>query len=251
MLKTERINNINEYVHTHQTVSLDTLMTIFNVSKNTIRRDIQQLVKTGAVKKIYGGVSAVRTHSELLPFTERTDKNHHAKKKIASLAAPYLKNGDVVFIDSGTTTAELIHYINDLDLTIVTNNIPFILEALPYENLTIYSIGGQLNRKTNSFAGFESIELLQNYNINKAFIASTGLSLQNGVTNSSPAESMIKSTAVKRSSRVFLMVDSSKFDTYALTTFCPLKDIDTIITNQKPTDTYLDYANEYGIDIVF
>ncbi|KRN85484.1 hypothetical protein IV75_GL002986 [Carnobacterium maltaromaticum] len=73
MLKSQRIQKIKEYVNAHQTVSLDKLMEEFQVSKNTIRRDVQYLVRNEELKKVYGGVSTI--HSELIPYTERADKN--------------------------------------------------------------------------------------------------------------------------------------------------------------------------------
>lgn len=249
MLKSQRIQKIKEYVNAHQTVSLDKLMEEFQVSKNTIRRDVQYLVRNEELKKVYGGVSTI--HSELIPYTERADKNQSKKQKIAELAATFIKNGDVIFLDSGTTTSELIPFIKHLDLTIVTNNITIIVECLAYENLTVFSTGGMLERKTNSFAGFKSLELLKSYNINKAFMAATGISISNGVTNSSPSESSIKTTVVDRSSEVFLLVDDSKFDRYALTTYCDLKTIPMIITNEEPNEHYMTYGKEHGVTFLY
>jgi DeoR family myo-inositol catabolism operon transcriptional repressor len=248
MIKTQRINQIKEYVYEHESVSLDELVEHFGVSKNTIRRDIQQLVDSGVLKKVYGGVSV--NHSKLVVFNERKDQNLTKKKEIGRLAAEFVEDGDVIFIDSGTTTLEMLPYIKSKHLTVITNNFDFIYEAKPYPSLTIFSTGGIFERKTNSFVGFQSVEPLQRYNINKAFIASTGISVENGVTNSSPLETEIKNTVVKKSLKVFLLIDDSKFDKSALTTFCSLSDIDYIVTNSKPSEKYNQYALQHQITIV-
>ncbi len=248
MIKSQRINQIKEYVFEHESVSLEELVERFDVSMNTIRRDVKDLVDSGVLRKVYGGVSV--NHSTLVVFDERKDRNLTKKQEIGRLAAQFVEDGDVIFVDSGTTTLELLPYISQKQLTVVTNNFDFIHQAKAYPGLTLFSTGGMFERKTDSFVGFQSIELLKKYNINKAFVASTGISLTNGVTNSSPLETDLKSTVVQKSLNVFLMIDDSKFDKYALTTYCSLSDIDYLVTNMMPNEAYVQYARENRIQIV-
>lgn len=248
MIKSQRINQLKEYVFEHESVSLEELVGHFNVSMNTIRRDVKDLVDSGVFRKVYGGVSV--NHSTLVVFDERKDRNLTKKQEIGRLAAQQIENGDVIFIDSGTTTIEMLPFLGQKQLTVVTNNFDFIHQAKPYPGLSIFSTGGMFERKTDSFVGFQSIELLKKYNINKAFVASTGVSLTNGVTNSSPLETDIKSTVVQKSLSVFLLIDDSKFDKYALTTYCSLSDIDVLITNSVPGENYVQYAKEHNVKIV-
>jgi len=248
MIKSQRINQLKEYVFEHESVSLEELVRHFDVSMNTIRRDVKDLVDSGVFRKVYGGVSV--NHSTLVVFDERKDRNLTKKQEIGRLAAQHVEDGDVIFIDSGTTTIEMLSFISQKQITVVTNNFDFIHQAKPYPGLSIFSTGGMFERKTDSFVGFQSIELLKKYNINKAFVASTGVSLTNGVTNSSPLETDIKSTVVQKSLNVFLLIDDSKFDKYALTTYCSLSDIDVLVTNSTPSEEYLRYAEEHNVKIV-
>ncbi|MDQ6600443.1 DeoR/GlpR family DNA-binding transcription regulator [Bacillus salipaludis] len=248
MIKTKRIKQIQDYIFEHQTASLDELCDVFNVSKNTIRRDIQELVELGEIKKVYGGV-AVNAEA-LVSFSDRKIRNQQSKEVIAKAAASYVEDGDVIFIDSGTTTLEMIEYIKMKNLTIITNNLDFMINALPYENLNVISTGGVLERKTNSFISLKQFNLLQSYNINKAFMASTGISLTNGVTNASPLESETKTIAVERSSKVFLLVDRDKFDKYGLMTYCGLDEIDYVVTDQMPYENYQEFFNQNEIELV-
>jgi DeoR family transcriptional regulator, myo-inositol catabolism operon repressor len=248
MIKTKRIKQIQDYVIEHQTASLDELVQVFNVSKNTIRRDIQELVDSGEMKKVYGGVAIY--DSPLISFSDRKTRNQDQKKIVAKAAASYVEDGDVIFIDSGTTTLEMIDYIKTLNLTIITNNLGFINNAVPYDNLNMISTGGVFERETNSFISFKKNNVLQSYNINKAFMASTGISLTNGVTNASPLESEVKSTAVEKSSTVFLLVDSDKFEKYGLMTYCALNDINYLVTNQSPEENYQEYFKKNNIQLI-
>ncbi|MBT2701078.1 DeoR/GlpR transcriptional regulator [Bacillus sp. ISL-40] len=250
MIKEKRIKKIHEYVIEQQSASLDELVSVFDVSKNTIRRDIQTLVERGELKKVYGGVSVI--HKKLESFQDRKIRNQEQKASIVKKAASYVKDGDIIFIDSGTTTIGMFKYIKDKNLTIFTNSIDCIVRALPFDHLNVISIGGLLDRKTDSFGNphNNNMDLLSNYNIKKAFMASTGISLTNGVTNASPLESELKKVIVKRSSEVYLLVDHDKFDKYGLMTYCGLGAIDYLVTDRLPNATYREYAKKNAIRLV-
>ncbi|WP_257347947.1 DeoR/GlpR family DNA-binding transcription regulator [Pseudalkalibacillus decolorationis] len=248
MFKTKRIEQIQEYVFEHQTVSLDELVTVFDVSKNTIRRDVQQLVKRGKIKKVYGGVAV--NDVALESFNKRHIRNQRQKESIAKTAANFVQDGDIIYVDSGTTTVEMVEYIQTKHVTIITNNLDFISNSFPYDNLNVLSTGGIFDRKTKSFINFKNMDLLKSYNINKAFMASTGISISNGVTHSSPLESEIKQTIVKRSSEIYLLVDHYKFDKNTLMTYCGLDEIDYIITDTTPSENYQEYAKSHDIHLV-
>lgn len=249
MIKEQRVKKIKEYVLKHQSASLEELMEVFNVSINTIRRDVQELVENGSFRKVYGGISVKQTN-KLETIQERQVRNQTGKTKIGKAAANRLEDGDIIFIDSGTTTIEMFPFLKDKKLIIVTNNIDFIVYCLPFENLTIISIGGILERKTNSLSGPQNIELLKAYNINKAFIATTGISLSNGVTNASPLETDLKKTVVQRSQQVYLLADHNKFGKYGLMTFCHLDNIDCLITDEEPIEEYKEYARRYEMELL-
>jgi DeoR family myo-inositol catabolism operon transcriptional repressor len=248
LIKTKRIYQIKDYVFEHQSASLDELMEVFNVSKNTIRRDVQELVDLGEIKKVYGGVAV--NDSTLVSFHDRKTRNQLQKKLIAKKASGFIEDGDIIFIDSGTTTLEMIDYLKTKNLTIITNNLDFIINALPYENLNVISTGGVLERKTNSFISIKKFDILKSYNINKAFMASTGISPSYGVTNASPLESDLKQTAVERSAKVFLLIDNDKFGKYGLMTYCGLEEIDYIVTDESPAEEYREFAEVNQIQLV-
>lgn len=251
MIKDKRINKIEEYIVEQKSVSLDELMKVFNVSKNTIRRDVQELVEKGDFKKVYGGVAVIDDkRAKLESFHDRQVRNQTEKERIGKAAANHVNNGDIIFIDSGTTTIEMIESIKQKEVTIITNSLDFIVRALPYENLNVITAGGILERKTNSFGSLKYMDILNAYNINKAFMASTGISLSNGVTNASPLESELKTSIVNRSSEVFLLVDHDKFDKYGLMTYCRLDNIDYLVTDIIPSVVYQNYTEKNGIKLV-
>ncbi len=248
MLRNKRINLIRDYVYKNNTVSIDDLVTEFNVSKNTIRRDIQLLVENGELKKVYGGVAA--NHSTYGANPNEVVKNNEKKENlIAKSAANFVEDGDIIYIDSEATTMDMFPFLKTKKLTVVTNSLDFILRSLPYDNLNVISIGGMLDRKSRSFTVLKG-SLQIGYNINKAFMAPAGISITNGATHSSPLENELKQSIVERSLEVYVLVDYYKFDKYALMTYSSLDKIDYIITDHSPDEKYINFAKNNGIQLV-
>lgn len=245
-MKLGRLSEIEQYIITNQTVSLDKLCEVFAISKNTVRRDIADLVKRGTVKKVYGGVTAIK--NALVPFAKRNIKNKGEKEAIARAAARYVQDGDIIYIDSGTTVPNMINYIPNKHITVLTESLNATINALPHENINVIMLGGTLVRNTNSLS-IMNPSILKNYNINKAFMASTGISIENGVTNSSPLEFEIKKEVAEKSGNVYLMVDHSKFGAASLLTYCPLAAVSGIITDQTPSKDYLDFIQSRHIEL--
>lgn len=233
-MRSLRLEEMESYIRAHKTVTLDQLCEDFGVSKNTVRRDVDTLTENGEIKKIYGGVT-VETKKELVPFAQRHISNLEEKKAIAARAAALVEDGDILFLDSGTTTCHMVEHLKDLkNITMLTHNLQAILAAIPYENIKVISLPGTLNRKTLSFTGAEAIRLLNMYNINKAFMSSTGLSVAGGATNSSTEEFQIKQAVVQRSRQINLLADHSKWGVVSLMTYAAIEKIDNLITDQVP-----------------
>ena len=244
-MKINRLMKIEQYIIANQTVTLDKLCEVFGISKNTVRRDISDLVKSGTVKKVYGGVTAVK--KALVPFEERDIKNKAEKLAIAQLAAEDVQDGDIIYVDSGTTAPNIIKYLKGKDVTIVTESLNVILNALPFPELKIILLGGNFIREANSFRTM-NIETIMAFNINKAFMATTGLSIGNGITNSSPLEYEIKREIVGKCDKIYLLADHSKFGVSSLMTYCKLEDIDCLITDQTPPSEFLTFFNSNRIE---
>lgn len=249
-MRSRRIEEIESYIYENKTVTLDQLCETFGVSKNTIRRDIEEIISRGNIKKIYGGV-CVQQNKELVSFDERNIKNLLPKQRIAAKAAELVEDGDIIFIDSGTTTNHMIDFIKDKqNLTILTNNLEIIIRAIPYDNIQVISLSGTLNRKTLSFTGQSTAGVLQGYNISKAFMSSTGITIENGVTNFSPLECEIKRVAVKRSKQVCLLIDHTKFGVVSLMTYCDLEQVNVLITETPPPKSFVDFFTEHDQKIL-
>lgn len=249
-MKSQRIENIEQYLSQHKSAELNELCEIFDVSKNTIRRDIDILQQEGKIQKVYGGVLYI-DHKNLIPFAQRELFLKDEKKKIAIKASELIKDNDILFVDSGSTTANIIPFIKDKqNITIITNSLTVLNEALLLNNCNVISTGGHLLKETCSFTGIEAMNLLTKLNAHKAFIAASGLSLDNGLTNSSTLEAEIKKIILNVSKEKILLLDHSKFDTSSLVTFANISDIDMIITDKLPQKPYIDRFKEDQVELI-
>ena len=199
-MRTKRIDLIERYIEEEKLVSLDVLCEKFAVSKNTIRRDIEELVKKGVVEKVYGGVSFKVPPSDtpLVPYEKRHTVLNTEKDTISKKAASFVKEGDIIYIDTGTTCLNMVDYLAHVPCTIITNSLRIFMKAVQYPDLQIISLPGRLNRDTLSFVGSEIPTYLRTYNITKAFMASTGVTIQNGLTNASADEYAIKKNGCRK-----------------------------------------------------
>jgi DeoR family myo-inositol catabolism operon transcriptional repressor len=250
-VKLQRIQQIEEYLKTHGSASLDELCHHFDVSKNTIRRDLNELESQGSVKKVYGGV-IWNEESRIIPtIAQREITMRKAKATIARKAAEFVSDNDIIMLDSGTTVVQMIgHLTTRRNLTIITNSVPVLNVVLAYNQFHVIVTGGDLYHPTASFVGMEAISWLKRLNASTLFLAATGVSLNKGITNYSTIEAEMKKAMIEISERVVLLVDHTKFDVVSLMAFADFKDIDMIITDIALPAEYEHYCAEHQVQIL-
>lgn len=253
-MKIDRINQIHELLIDMRSISIKELCERFNVSKNTIRRDIAELEQKGIVRKVYGGIVLNEEKdgdAAPEPFASREIRNVQSKKIIARLAAEQVKENDVIYIDSGTTTMHMIpHLAQKRRVTILTASLHVVNAAANYPNLNVISTGGSLYTPSKSFVGPSVISCLQKYNISKVFMAATGISLEHGATNASQLECEIKQYLAQLPATKYLLVDHSKIDKSSLMTYSNLSGMDYIIMDRQPPQKYLDFFKANHITLL-
>ncbi|MGX4687490.1 DeoR/GlpR family DNA-binding transcription regulator [Vagococcus sp. JNUCC 83] len=248
-MKEKRFESMKQYILDHNHVSLKELEDEFNVSMNTIRRDVNKILNDSRFEKVYGGVSV--KEGTLVDFEYRNIENKEEKKEIAKQAATFIEPDDLIYIDSGTTTKYILDYIDEnIPLIIITNSLDVVLKAEKLRKATIFLIGHIFKKPTRSFVGVENDELSVKYNITKAFMAATAVSIDNGLMNSDIMEYEIKRQVMDKANKKFLLADETKFDRSTLLTYAGLGDIDVLITNKQFTEPYTTYISEHDIHVL-
>ncbi|MGM9640354.1 MAG: DeoR/GlpR family DNA-binding transcription regulator [Faecousia sp.] len=245
-MKESRRKQIEALVARRQSLTMQELCDIFEVSMNTIRSDVASLVKAGVVEKVYGGIR-VKERKEIPLFTSRTMLHPDRKQAIAQAAEALIDDGDIVYIDAGTTTMHLIDCLQDhKHVTIVTPSLPIIVKAYEKSNVNLVILPGMYNRRTNAILDGSTAEYLTRYQHTKAFMGVSAL-LPNGALGvSSYLEYELKRTAVAQSQKAFLLADSSKLGEAGLLTYGTVEQMSLILTDRDMPDSFVNLCREKG-----
>ncbi len=247
-MKSRRLTDMEGYILTHGSATMEELRDAFGISMNTVRRDIAELAQGGRVEKVYGGVKALRQAPPLVPYDVRTTGQSQTKQAICRAAGEMVRDGDIIFIDSGSTTLHIMEAIKDRLITVITNNIEVMVRALDHENIRLIVVPGEIHRKTHSITGEESTAFLSHLNTNIAFMAATGTSMTN-VTNTSPLEYSIKKTAVAHTKKAVLLITGDKFGVISLFTYASLDQFHTVITDSTIPPEYRKRLEDMHIEL--
>lgn len=244
MLTQERHTLILEKLEKESVVYLNNLMKLLDASESTIRRDLSYLDKVGLLKKVHGGATSLK--SRMINTAEfdvevRQGINKEDKIAIAKYAASLIKNDDLVYIDSGTTTELMIDFIDAKGATFVTNGIGHA-KKLIHKNLTTYILGGELKLTTEAIIGIEAINSLRKYNFTKGFFGVNGIDIERGFTTPDISEAMVKEEALKKSKLSYILADNSKFNEISSITFGEINNTN-IITTKLEDNKYKDVTN--------
>lgn len=204
----------------------------FAVSVVTIRKDLDDLEREGLLQRTFGG--AVFSHRSRFnkSFLERTRLHRREKRAIAAAALEYIKDGDTVILDAGTTTLALAQLLKQQvrSAFIITCSVPVALE-LSSAGYDILLLGGMVRNKSLALLGREALAVLDRYRADKAFLGSSGFTAEKGHTTPNPDDAQIKEAIIRVSEEVYVLVDSSKCGDQCLTRFAHLRDVDLTITD--------------------
>ena len=172
MLAAERRKLILEKVHLEKKVIVSELSKEFDVSEETIRRDLDKMALEGHVIKSYGGAVINEIGSIDLPFNVRWKANSVGKQKIADLISKEIKDGERIFLDASTTAVFIAKNIKQKKkLTVITNSIENLLELSDVSDWDIISTGGLLKAGSMSLLGNRAVETIGRYNADKVFLS--------------------------------------------------------------------------------
>lgn len=249
-MKVKRINEIEEYIRFKQQVSLNELKDKFNVSINTIRRDINELESSNIISKVYGGV-VYNNEEATVAYEQRNIDHLFEKQQIGEYCSKFIKRNDIVFIDSGTTTHFILDKVDKhLPFTLISNSLEVINKATQFPNITLLIVGNTYKRTTKSFIGITDNHIIDKFNINKAFMSATAFSIDQGASNSDLLENETKQIICQKSNQVYLMVDSSKFGDASLFTYCASHKLTKVITDHNLSADYANKLQEAGIETI-
>lgn len=248
MLTPKRHHLINEVIQKKQVVTIQELVDLTGASESTIRRDLSELEKQQVLVRIHGGATLKQSKSQELSYPEKSKQHIDVKKRIAHYAANLIEKDDCIYLDAGTTTYEMIPFLVDRNITVVTNGLTHV-DLLSQLNIKTYLIGGFVKNTTRALIGQGAQASLLQYRLDKCFLGVNGIHLDYAFTTPDPEEAIIKKTALNLAQLGYVLADASKLNQVS---FSKIDDLQaaTIIIN-KSTETSLDlFEKKTNIKVV-
>lgn len=239
MLTQERRDQIVAIVNEKNAVTVQDLMDEFDASAATIRRDLSALHDEKKILKVFGGATSISA-GDVTTFEPnvmtKSSLNIEEKELISRYAASLINDEDFVYIDSGTTTLEMIKYIENTKAKYITNGIVHAKRLLE-RNLNTMIIGGKCKASTEAIIGPDCIEVIRKYHFTKAFMGTNGISINAGYTTPDVDEAQVKEEAVKHAYVSYILADHTKFGQVSSVTFAPIESC-CIITDREVNKNY-------------
>ena len=251
MLAPERHNQILSLLEEKGTVRTIDLAEEFQVTDETIRRDLQILADNQQLTRIHGGASSLSGRPKLQSYTERRGLHVENKRLIAEAALELIQPGLTYAFDSSTTAFSLVSTLPDLPYRVVTNAYAVLDHLIRMENVELVSTGGRYHPKTHTFVGGDSIDTLRRHNINTAFISCIGFDTERGASEGFEQQATFKERLVQFADNVVLLVDSSKFDQRSEYFFAGLEQISRIVTDKNIAPDIAAALKAKGIALTF
>lgn len=228
-----RADFIIDYIENNEFANVADLSDKLGVSEMTIRRDLQELSEKNMILRVHGGARSISSLKFEEPFSKRKFQNLKKKKAIATIANRLISDGDVIALDASSTAYELakVLSIKPKKITLISNSIEIIRIFSEVEDIDLILIGGGVRTKSMSTVGSYALEMLENFIIDKVFLSSKSINLENGVTDSTIEEANVKKAMIKSGETTFFMLDDSKFNSASFCRVTNIEQIENIITN--------------------
>ncbi|WP_416865738.1 MAG: DeoR/GlpR family DNA-binding transcription regulator [Imperialibacter sp.] len=251
MLPKQRKDKILDLLREDGSAKVIDLARIFKVTEVTIRQDLEKLDKQGLVVREHGGVYLKNVEDQVRNFSLINQDNLNEKEIIAQKCLELIHPGDVIILDSGSTTTEIAKKIKDISgLTVITNalNIALMLGANP--NIAVVMTGGEFKPPTLSLTGQKAADFFKGLNVQKLFLATSGISLKSGLTYPSISDLVVKKAMIEAAETTYLVADSTKMGKSAFASLGALSLIDFIITDEGIDEKHKQVFKDNEIELI-
>lgn len=251
MFQDLRREKILELLRENGSCRVQDLSKQFQVTEPTIRQDLEALEKTGAITRQHGG-AFLNNYSSFAAQMQLEHSEHMSeKKRIGQKAAEFVKSGDSIILDSGSTLTEMSKFLFDRkDLNIVTTslNITLLLGEEPSNHIIL--TGGEFKAPTLSVTGDRAASVFENLYVEKLFLATGGFSLQAGLTYPGFSDLALKRAMVKSAKTIYLLADSSKLEKVLFASLGCQDKISYLITDSNVDPAYVTSLEHLGMKVI-
>jgi DeoR/GlpR family transcriptional regulator of sugar metabolism len=251
MFQEQRREKILALLRENGSCRVQELSALFQVSEPTIRQDLESLEKTHSITRQHGGAYIADFSSFTGKLTLEHTEHMEEKRRIGAKAAEFIKSGDNIILDSGSTLTELAKCIGDRkNLNIITPaiNITLILGAEPSNHILL--AGGELKAPTLSVTGEKAVDIFKGIYVEKLFLATGGFSLAAGLTYPGISDIPLKQAMIDSAKTIFLLADSSKMEKIYFASLNCQQKIHYLITDDRISADYARKLKALGITVI-
>lgn len=240
MYSNEREKEIMNLLRRNDYATVEYLAEKIHISQSSIRRDLQRLELKGMITRSYGGAELKESVNRQIPFALRSHKNMQEKAAVAAAAAELVRQGEVIFLDSSTSTFFMIDYLKSIkNITVISNSLETISRCAEF-NISCYLAGGRINPENRSCCiGMQTEELIASFHADYCFFSVQSLTHGGILYDCFADEIGIRRAMIKNAEKSVFLCDSSKTGHYSAYKLCEVKDLEYIISDIS-MDDYLD-----------
>jgi DeoR/GlpR family transcriptional regulator of sugar metabolism len=249
MLTEERRQVILERLRSDGKVVAAELSASLAVSPDTVRRDLRELADAGLLRRVHGG--GLPSATSALPYSARRDQAPGAKAAIARAAGRLLRSGQVILLDSGTTTLEVARHLPpELDATVITNSPPIAVALAEHPRVEVVMVGGMLEKDAHALVGAATVEALRSVHADVLVLGLCSLHPEFGITVMDLEESYVKQTMIANAAEVVAVSAADKLGSAAPFAVAPLDELTYLITEQSVSAEQASQYRALGVEVV-
>ena len=253
MYAEERQRAMAELVTQRGRVSVTELARQFDVTTETVRRDLSALERMNLLRRVHGGALPADSFTVLeIGLGDRDTANTEEKGRIAQAALELLPGADsTILIDAGTTTARFAELLpHDHRLTVLTHAVSVAARLAELPNVELHLLPGRVRRNTQAAVGVETVAALAKVRADIAFMGTNGISVEHGLSTPDHAEAATKAAMVASARRVVVLADSTKVDQERTVRFAELSDVDVLVIDRGVSPERVAQFEDTGIEVI-
>ncbi|MBF4766000.1 DeoR/GlpR transcriptional regulator [Nocardioides islandensis] len=253
MYAAERQQAMTQLVRQRGRISVVELAERYDVTTETVRRDLSMLEDRHLIRRVHGGAvpaDALTLIEAGLP--DRDVSRIEQKQRIAAAAVDLLPRADsTVILDAGSTTVRLSRLLPpNLRMTVITHAVPIAAQLAGSPHIELHVLPGRVRRHTHAAVGTETIEALEQVRADLAFVGTNGITVEHGLSTPDRTEAAVKRAIIERARRTVVLADSSKIGVERTIKFAELSDVDTLVTDKEISASDRRAIEHAGVEVI-
>ncbi len=253
MFLVERQDKILELLTENGKVLVKELAEMFNVTEDSIRKDLSTLEAEGQLKRTYGGAVPIKEKLQITESQKRRISDVEAKRKIAAAAVKIISSNDLIFLDASTISIAIAEILEkkETPYKIITNMVDVLVMLARNPKIDIIFAGGQINKSRDGFIDGLNLEFMSKFRPDISFVGVVGIDVKkNSLSTNDVNVGLHKAKILSISKNSYIIAESRKFGVEARYTFSTLENVRGFITETKPAEGICKAAQDLNLEII-